>query len=132
MRPEYVWLNATIILTALLWVPYILNRLAEHGIWPALRNPDVDPRPRAAWAHRLMRAHANAVENLVLFAPLVIMVVALGKADAMTANAAGLYFAMRLAHPVLYTLGVPFFRTMVFFIGFLCQMALAGRIAGLF
>lgn len=130
MRAELFWLNATIILTAVLWMPYIVNRLAEHGIWPALRNPDVDQRPRAAWAHRLMRAHANAVENLVLFAPLVLMVVMLGKADAFTANAAGIFFLMRVAHPVLYTLGVPFFRTVVFFAGFLCQMALAGRIAG--
>ena len=36
--PELFWLAASALLTAVLWVPYIVNRMAEHGLWPALQN----------------------------------------------------------------------------------------------
>jgi len=37
-------------------------------------NSNTDPTPTALWAKRLMRAHANPVENLVIFAPLVLTI----------------------------------------------------------
>lgn len=115
--PELTWLAAIVLLTSLMWVPYILNRLAEHGLWPALRNPAPDAPPEADWAHRMMQAHANAVENLVLFAPLVIAVVMLGRTSETTALAAAVYFFARLAHFVVYSLGVPLVRTLAFATG---------------
>lgn len=128
MRSEIYWLTATIVMTALFWVPYILNRLYEHRPIPALMNPEPDLRPKARWAERLMRAHENAVENLVLFAPLVLAVVMLNKANASTAAACAVYFWARLAHAALYTFGIPLLRTIAFFIGFVCQMILANAI----
>lgn len=125
LSAELFWLTLTIMMTALIWMPYIVNRLIEHSPWPALTNPQPDLRPKAQWAERLMRAHDNAVENLVIFAPLVMIVQMTGSATTTTATACMLYFFTRLSHILLYTLGIPFFRTVAFFIGFLCQMVLA-------
>jgi hypothetical protein len=60
----------------------------------------------------MMAAHVNAVENLVIFAPLVLTARALGIATAVTAFACALYFWSRLAHVVIYTLGIPVLRTL--------------------
>lgn len=124
LSTELFWLTLTTMMTALIWMPYIVNRLIEHSPWPALMNPQPDLRPKAQWAERIMRAHDNAVENLVIFAPLVLIVQMTGSATTATATACMIYFFARLSHLLLYALGVPFFRTVAFFIGFLCQMVL--------
>ena len=38
----------------------------------AMDNPKPDDVPQSRWAQRLMAAHSNSVENLVVFAPLVL------------------------------------------------------------
>lgn len=85
---ELVSVALTALFTGLLWVPIILNRLAEMGPWKALRNPEPDVRPKAQWAYRLASAHRNAIENLVVFAPLAISVHILGIANDLTTSAA--------------------------------------------
>ena len=122
--PELFWLVATILMTALVWVPYIVNRIAENSLWAALSNPNPDTRPRAAWAHRMESAHGNAVENLVISAPLVLAVHVTGAATALTATAAIVFFYARAAHLIIYVLGIPLLRTTAFFVGFLVQMVL--------
>lgn len=122
---ELYWLTLAIMLTAVIWIPYIINRLIEHSPWPALLNPQPDLRPKARWAERLMRAHDNAVENLVIFAPLVLILHVTGVSTTTTAAACMVYFFARLSHLLLYVFGIPFFRTVAFFIGFVCQMVLA-------
>ena len=91
----------------------------------ALWNPQPDTRPKAPWAERLMRAHSNAVENLGVFAPLVLALQIIGISTAITAGACMVYFFVRLAHAILYTFAIPLLRTVAFVIGFGCQMALA-------
>lgn len=121
---EVFWLCLTLLMTALFWTPYILNRMAEHGIWPALYNPEPDIRPKAQWAERMMRAHTNAVENLVVFAPLVILVEIMHRHSAATSLACLVYFFARFAHYFLYTFRVPVLRTGAFLVGFICQIVL--------
>jgi uncharacterized MAPEG superfamily protein len=116
--------------TGLLWVPIIVNRLKEMGPWKALTNPQPDVRPEADWAYRLANAHRNAIENLVVFAPLAIIVHVLGAGSPLTAGAATVFLYARMTHAVIYTFGVPLLRTIAFAIGFGCQMILAGRILG--
>jgi len=125
MKTEIFWLTLTIIATAMFWMPYILNRIVEHRLIPALRNPNRDARPKSEWANRMMYAHENAVENMVLFAPLVLLIHILGLSSQMTIIASMVYFFTRIAHFILYTLGIPYLRTIVFFVGFLSQMTLA-------
>ncbi|MGH1406949.1 MAG: MAPEG family protein [Rhodomicrobiaceae bacterium] len=122
MTPELYWLTLTALMTSLLWLPYIINRLAEMGIGQAVFNPNSDPSPNALWAKRMMCAHENAVENLVVFAPLVIVLHVTGAATSLTATAAMVYFFARLAHFLVYTFGIPGLRTIAFAVGFFCQL----------
>lgn len=130
LPPELFWLTLTILMTALFWAPYILNRMAETGIWGALRNPEPDASPRARWAVRMMAAHQNAVENLVIFAPLVLIAVATDTTSHTTNLAAVVYFFARAAHFVIYSAGLPVLRTLAFTAGFFAQLAIALAILG--
>jgi uncharacterized MAPEG superfamily protein len=100
MSTELSWLVLTVALTGLLWVPYILDRITVRGLIGAMANPSPSDKAQSPWARRLMAAHTNAVENLVIFAPLVLTARALGIATAVTAFACALYFWSRLAHVV--------------------------------
>lgn len=130
MNEGLYWLTLTALMTGLFWVPYILNRFKEMGIISALMSPNADPTPEAAWASRMMKAHENAVQNLVVFAPLVLAVHISGTGTAQTAMAAMVYFFARLAHYIIYTLGVPLLRTVTFLVGFACQVSLALNLLG--
>ena len=128
--PELYYTTLSAGFTAILWMPIIVNRLREMGMWKALKNPEPDVRPQADWAYRLAHAHANAVENLVVFAPLALIVHGLGLGTELTAAAAFAYFAARVAHAIIYTFGIPLLRTVAFLVGFGCQMVMALRILG--
>lgn len=130
MTTELYYLTLTALFTAVIWVPIIANRLLEMGPWAALKNPQPDVRPEADWAYRLASAHRNAVENLVIFAPLSLAIQTLGLSTPATAAASGVFFAARVAHAVIYTFGIPLLRTIAFFIGFVCQILLAGHLLG--
>jgi uncharacterized MAPEG superfamily protein len=116
-----VWVTA---LTAVLWIPYILNTIAVRGIIDAVGYPE-DPKPVAPWAARLKAAHYNAVENLVVFAPLVLVLHALGVSNEATVLACSVYFWARVVHYLAYGLAIPWVRTLAFAIGFVCQATLA-------
>lgn len=122
MTTELYWLTLSIFLSAILWLPYIINRLVEQGIFKALWDPDGDTATVIPWARRLMSAHVNSVENLVVFAPLVIVADITGTTTELTVTASILYFFSRLAHVVLFTLRTPVFRIVAFFMSFVAQM----------
>jgi uncharacterized MAPEG superfamily protein len=124
MTPELFWLTMTVILTGLLWVPYVLNRAQIRGLSGAMANPSRNDKPHAEWASRLMFAHDNAVENLVLFAPLVLILAEIEYSSSWTVYACAVYFWARVAHLIVYTLGLPVFRTLAFTVGFLAQAVL--------
>ncbi|HJQ60473.1 MAG TPA: MAPEG family protein [Vineibacter sp.] len=65
----------------------------------------------SGWAGRARRAHLNMLENLVLFAILVLVAKVANKTDGMTALGAHLFFWGRLAYAVLYIAGIPWIRT---------------------
>jgi len=125
LTPELFWLTLTVILTGLLWVPYILNRITVRGPAATMANPAPGAKPHAPWATRLMFAHDNAVENLVIFAPLVLILNEIDYSTKWTVWACAVYFWARVAHLIVYTLGLPVFRTLAFTVGFLAQAVLA-------
>jgi uncharacterized MAPEG superfamily protein len=125
MTPELFWLTLTVILTGLLWVPYILNRVSVRGLMGSMANPSRTAKAHAEWATRLMFAHDNAVENLVVFAPLVLILAQLDYSTKWTVYATAVYFWARVAHLIIYTMGLPVFRTLAFTVGFLAQAVLA-------
>ena len=125
---ELYYLVLTTGLTSVIWIPYIINRILELGLWPALQSSTKEQPPEALWAFRMMNAHRNGIENLMIFAPLVLALNMLDIANNITGMAAMLFFYSRLAHLIIYTLGIPVLRTLSFFIGFICQMVLLVQI----
>jgi uncharacterized MAPEG superfamily protein len=130
MSRELMWLTLTVILTGVLWIPYILDRVMVRGLMGSMANPSRNDKPQSAWAQRLYFAHTNAVENLVVFAILVMILDSLGHSTESTAIACAVYFWARLAHAVVYTLGIPVLRTLAFSVGFLAQVALVLAVFG--
>lgn len=127
MTLELKYLVLVASLTALLWVPYILNRIAVRGIADTVGYPE-NPKPGARWAQRLQSAHSNAVENLVVFAALVLTANAVGLSNDATQLACAAYFWARLAHAIAYTLALPWARTLAFAAGFAGQATLAWQL----
>jgi len=125
MTRELFWLTLTVILTGLLWIPYILNRVQVRGVGGAMANPSRGDRPQADWANRMMFAHDNAVENLIIFAPLVLILAEIDYSTKWTVYACAVYFWARVAHAIVYAMGVPVLRTLTFTVGFLAQAVLA-------
>ena len=130
MTTELMWLTLTVILTGVLWIPYILDRVMTRGLMGAMANPSRNDKPQSAWAQRLYFAHTNAVENLMIFAPLVLILDANNHSTMSTQIACAVYFWARLAHVVVYTMGVPVLRTLAFTVGFLAQVVLALAVFG--
>lgn len=130
MSRELLWLTLTVVLTGLMWVPYILDRILVRGLMGAMANPSRGDKPQSAWAQRLYFAHTNAIENLVIFASLVLILDAMGRSTTGTVTACAVYFWARLAHVIVYTLGIPVFRTLAFAVGFAAQVGLALAIFG--
>jgi uncharacterized MAPEG superfamily protein len=127
MKPELMYLVWVTILTAVMWIPYILDRIATSGLMDAVGYPET-PKPQSPWARRMKAAHANAVENLVVFATLVLVANALGISTSATVFAAALYFWARLVHVVAHTFAVPWVRTLAFVGGFVAQVIFAWQI----
>ena len=131
MTEELYWLILTTLMTALFWIPYILNRISVRGLKGAMANPSPSDKPQADWANRAQAAHKNAVENLILFAPLVLATHILGVGTELTAMMCMLYFIARFAHYVIYTAGIPVIRTLVYAVSFLAKIVLALNLLGL-
>jgi uncharacterized MAPEG superfamily protein len=123
MTNELMSLTWVITLSALMWIPYILNRIMVLGLKDAVGYPD-DPAPLAPWAERMKKAHYNAVENLVMFAALVLILNAVGISNPTTVLACNVYFWARLAHYLIYSAGVPWLRTLSFAVAWACVLAL--------
>lgn len=126
---ELYWLSLTIAVTALMWIPYVLNSFVVRGIVPTM-GYDEGLAPLSPWAERAKRAHTNAVENLVLFGISVVAfwVATEGRGDASVASAAALYLIARIAHYVVYAAKVPVVRTLTFLVGWGAQLYVLWRL----
>lgn len=124
MTIELMYLTWVTILTGLMWTPYILDSMMVRGLMDTMGYP-VDPKPLSSWAQRIKSAHGNAVENLVVFAPLVLVVHLTGVSGETSAMACAVYFWARVVHCVAYTCKIPLTRTPAFLVGVACQMTLA-------
>ena len=113
-----VWLAG---ITIFMWLPYILARIINVGLMQALTyRADGEPLPE--WAARAKLAHYNAIENLVPFAALVIAAHLANVNNEVTASAALVFFWFRVAHYIVYMLGIPFGRTLTFSGSWLAQI----------
>ena len=123
MSTDLEYLAFTAMLTAALWIPYIVCQVMTNGLLEPANYADPAPRPVPLWGKRAERVYLNAVETFAPFAAMVIVAHLAGKANAMTAFWAMSYFWLRVAHAIVYWLGIPYVRTLIFTLGF---VAVAG------
>jgi uncharacterized MAPEG superfamily protein len=124
MSTDLKYLAFTAILTASLWIPYIACQVMTNGNLKPQNYLDPTPRPVPFWGMRANRAYVNAVESFAPFAALVIVVHLAGKANATTAFLATSFFRLRLAHAVVYLLGIPYLRTVIFTLGYVAVIGI--------
>ncbi|MEJ2095452.1 MAG: MAPEG family protein [Gammaproteobacteria bacterium] len=124
MTEELTYLGWLTLITALLWIPYILNMIKVRGLLDAVGYPE-NPKPMAPWANRMKAAHYNMIENLVIFGLLVLILNDASISNDTTITASVIFFWARIIHVVVYTFAIPWVRTITFLIGFGCQIALA-------
>lgn len=128
MTTELYWLTLTALMTALFWVPYVLNRMVTNGLGGTLAGGAPDSHTLSTWAQRAIKAHGNAVENLAIFAPIVLTAHVLGISNNATKAAVVVYFFARLLHFLVYSAGIPAARTLTFTAGWLAQIAIIASI----
>jgi uncharacterized MAPEG superfamily protein len=124
MSTDLKYLALTAILTASLWIPYVVGQVMTNGPLAPLNYLDPTPRPLPLWGKRADRTYINAIECFAPFAALVIVVHLAGKANAMTAFWATAFFWVRLAHAVVYLLAIPYLRTLLFTLGYVAIVGL--------
>jgi uncharacterized MAPEG superfamily protein len=124
MTTDLTYLALTAMLTAALWIPYVICQVMTNGFLGPPNYIDPTPRPLPLWGKRADRAQMNAVEAFAPFAALVLIAHIAGKADSMTAFWAACYFWLRLVHAIVYLSGIPYIRTLVFTLGFVAIVGL--------
>jgi uncharacterized MAPEG superfamily protein len=67
----------------------------------------------SGWAGRACRAHYNMLENMAVFAPLVVVGHLTGRNNARTVLGAEIFFFARLLYAFIYVIGIPYLRTAV-------------------
>jgi len=90
----------------------VTGAFLQVGLPTLAGNRDKMP-PMPGWAGRAERAHLNMLQNLVLFAILVLAAQVAGKLNPTTALGAQLFFWARVAYAVIYLAGWPWIRTAV-------------------
>jgi uncharacterized MAPEG superfamily protein len=77
------------------------------------------------FAGRARRAHLNMIENMALFTALVLVAAVAGKANAMTAMGALIFFWARLIYAVIYLLGIAWLRTLAWAVSVIGMIMIA-------
>jgi uncharacterized MAPEG superfamily protein len=126
---ELYWLTLTVLMTALFWLPYLLDRLAVRGFWLTVAaSPPDSGKPQSSWAQRAIKAHQNAVENLAIFVSAVLVAHLLNVSTPATKAAVVIYFFARLIHFLDYLAGIPVARTLAFTAGWVAQIVILASI----
>jgi uncharacterized MAPEG superfamily protein len=118
MSTELKYLALTAMLTASLWIPYVVSQVMTNGFLTPPNYVDPTPRKVPLWGQRADRVYMNAVETFAPFAVLVILIQLTGKANATTAFLAMSFFWLRVAHAVVYWAAIPYIRTVIFTLGY--------------
>jgi uncharacterized MAPEG superfamily protein len=126
MTTDLWYLALTAMLTAALWIPYIVSQVMTNGFLQPHNYVDPTPRPVPLWGQRAHRVYLNAVEVFAPFAVLVLITYLAGKENTVTAFLTMSFFWIRLAHALVYFAGTAFIRirTILFTLGFFVVLGL--------
>jgi uncharacterized MAPEG superfamily protein len=115
MKPELMLLAWAVALTLVQMLIAASGAASQVGVMPLFGNREGMP-VLTGWAGRAERAHHNMLENLVLFAALVLIATVSGKTNSTTLLGAQLFFWARVAYAVIYLAGVMYLRTAVWLV----------------
>jgi len=127
MKPELtilVWAVALAFVQVLISVE---GGRQQVGLMTLVGNREHFPE-LTGWAGRAYRAQRNMVENLVLFAALVLAAVAAGRTDNMTLVGAQLFLWGRVAYAIVYLLGLPWLRTALWLVSVIGMILIFARL----
>jgi uncharacterized MAPEG superfamily protein len=124
MSTELKYLAFTAMLTASLWIPYVVAQVTTNGSLRPENYVDPTQRPLPLWGRRADRAYLNAVETFAPFAALVILIHLAGKETATTAFLTASFFWLRVAHAAVYWAAIAYIRTIVFTLGYVAIIGL--------
>lgn len=113
MTVELTMLAYSALLTLLLAFPYAMGLMLERGLPELAGNRDNFKEP-TGWIARSIRAHRNMLENIAPFAAAVLVAHSAGISNDSTILGAQLFLASRVVHALVYTLGIPYVRTLAY------------------
>ena len=104
--------------------------ISQYGVVPlaGARNELPPPKPFPARAKRVVDNHR---EGLTMFAPLVLIAAIAGIHTGKTVLGAELFFYSRLAHAVVYLLGLPLIRPLIWAVGLVGTLMVFASVLGL-
>ena len=111
MKPELTLLAWSVVLAIVHMLATVQALVMNQGLMTAFGNRENLPE-LPGWGGRAGRANRNMAQNLVLFAAVVLAVVAAGRTNDMTLLGAQLFFWGRVAYAVCYLGGIPYLRTL--------------------
>ena len=115
MKPELMLLVWAVVLTVVQMLIAVSGATLQVGL-PALAGNRDNLPAFTGWVGRAQRAHHNMLENLVLFAALVLIAVVAGKTNDKTLLGAQIFLWARVAYAAVYLAGIPWLRTGVWFV----------------
>jgi uncharacterized MAPEG superfamily protein len=127
MTPELTYLVWSAVLTFVLVLIAASGAQLQVGLEKLAGNREALP-DLTGWAGRAQRAHLNMLENLILFAILVLVAQAAGVRNSATLLGAQLFFWGRVAHAVLYLAGIPWARTAAWFVSVIGLLLIARQL----
>jgi len=110
MKPELNLLVWAVVLTVVQMLVAAQGAMNQVGFMRLVGNREGMPEI-TGWGGRAARAHRNMLENLVLFASLVLVAVVVGKTNDMTLLGAQIFFWARLAYAAIFVAGIIWVRT---------------------
>jgi uncharacterized MAPEG superfamily protein len=112
MKPELSLLVWAALLTLVQAVVAVQGAMMQVGLSTLAGNRDGMPELKG-WAGRATRAHRNMLENLVLFAALVLVAAIADKTNSTTLLGAQIFLYARIVYALVYIAGIPWLRTAV-------------------
>ena len=106
MKPELMYLTWAVALTVVQMLVAVGGAALQVGLLPLVGNRE-GLAPCTGWAGRAYRAHHNMLENLVLFAALVLVAVLSNKTNSTTVLGAQIFLWARVAYALVYVAGHP-------------------------
>jgi len=127
MTQDLTMLIWTVALTFVQMLIAAAGANSQVGLVTLAGNRDAMPAV-TGWPGRAARAHANMLENLPLFAALVLVAQVTNHANPMTALGAHLFFWARLIYAIVYVAGVPWLRTIVWLVSVIGMLMIFGQL----